>query len=207
MQDLLIWVQSIISMFSEQNLLLSVLLFILINTLFAMLFLPCSVFAVTAGLLWGIWPGILISQAGAMFASLTLFFIGRTAKHRKIPDFISNTSIFNKIKSSLNYVIDDSKLSVIAFQTNPLVPASSFSFLFGTTNIHTVKFAVLTYFSTLPLHIILVSIGATLFDIVFMNQIKYYTILCLFGLSAIFFLVLIKLKTRSINKEYKGEIR
>jgi|APSaa5957512535_1039671.scaffolds.fasta_scaffold18033_2 uncharacterized membrane protein YdjX (TVP38/TMEM64 family) len=202
MQDILTLIQSILVFLSNQNMAILVLVYIFSNILFSVLFLPCSIFALTAGLIWGIWPGLIISQIATMISSLILFNIGKKLKSKSLPKILENSKIIIKIKKIMKNAIDGSHLSVLAFQMNPLIPASSFSLFFGATKISSVKFMLLTYISTLPLQIILVSIGATVFDIVFMNQIKYYTTLGLIAFSIVLSIILLRRnKNNKTNKQ------
>lgn len=139
---------------------LAAFLYVFLHVLAAVSLLPCSPFTLTAGVLWGAWPGFLISSCSALLASTTTFFLGRAANCGRLGRLLKKTRFARKAESLMTSIVDSGWLTVLAVQTNPFVPASSAGYAFGYCGTKARNYIPLTYCATVPLQLVLVNTGA-----------------------------------------------
>ena len=115
------------------------LVFIFTQIIFSTLLLPCSIFSMLAGYIWGFKFGILISTISTVLSGMTTFLIARNFSENSLAILNSKKKLrllenrflsYFKIKSR-NEVLESFVVSV-----NPILPAASFGYIFGSGRIH-----------------------------------------------------------------------
>lgn len=183
MTDMLFGIVLSILEFSREHPIVAVPQFILLNVIFAALFLPCSLFSVVAGSIWGVY-GIVISLAGSLAANAFTFFISRTAFKKKIKLYLSERFLLSDYYTKS---LDKHDWKIIAaVQLNPILPAASFGYLIGLSNIGLGRYLLYSLVFSLPLAGLLNFLGFSISE--FMENSRFFV----FGLIALTLLVLLK---------------
>lgn len=147
--------QDSLLIYSNNNKIFAPLLLIGMQTILASFFLPCSVIAVLAGILWGVEIGILYSLLATICASSWTFVIGRYF----IKDWNPSINIFSWYAAVVNLINSHNwKASMIA-HANPLFPGSSLGYIFGLSKVRYGNFLFGLIIGTLPLQILIVTFG------------------------------------------------
>ena len=147
--------QDTLLIYSNNNKIFAPLLLIGIQIILASFFLPCSVIALLAGILWGVEIGILYSLLATICASSWTFVVGRFF----IKDWNPSINIFSWYAAVVNLINSHNwKASMIA-HANPLFPGSSLGYIFGLSRVGYGNFLFGLIIGTLPLQILAVSFG------------------------------------------------
>lgn len=155
-EHILGWIQPILA----QHPLAAPIVFIVIHTLLAVFFLPCSPMTLLAGVLWGGGYGLSISMLAAIASSATTFFLSRSFLHRKIENFLLHR--YPKVTELLaQAALHDWKIIAVS-QLNPLVPASTLGYAFGLTPITLIRYILFSTIFMLPLQLLFVLTGYSL---------------------------------------------
>jgi len=130
-------------------------LIILGQVVFSLVLLPCSIFTILSGMLWGFELGVAYSLIGTVLSSCMTFFVGR---------HLQNNWLCKKNQGALGriFLLIDKyhwKASFIAY-VNPLFPGSSLGFVFGASALKFRFFILGAILGTLPLQLILVFSGS-----------------------------------------------
>ena len=122
---------------------ISVLIFLLLNIIFASFFLPCSFFAVMAGALWGPY-GFIVSTLGTLLANICTFTTSRIFFRKRSSTFLKkhlpNLSHYMRVLERHDWKF------VAAIQLNPIVPAASMGYLVGLCTISLKRYAFLSFY-------------------------------------------------------------
>lgn len=163
---------------------LTILAFLAVHVAFATLFVPCSPLTLAAGFVWGVWPGLLISVAGASLSAAATFGLSRWARYRR-PAWLLSSPWVRRLREPLAVVVGGGWASVILFQSTPLVPGSSLGYLFGLANIGFWEFLVASLVGMLPMQIVVIAGGALAYDVVVLNEVQRYASWSMLLLAAI----------------------
>jgi phospholipase D1/2 len=130
---------------------LSPLLVISGQVIFSFFVLPCSIFTLLSGMIWGFKVGLLYSIAGTIISACLTFIAGR---------YLNNRLLYKKSFGNLEKiftVIDkyNWKASFLVY-INPLFPSSSLGFVFGASSIKFRYFILGAFLGTLPLQLLMV---------------------------------------------------
>jgi uncharacterized membrane protein YdjX (TVP38/TMEM64 family) len=181
---------------------LAPLLLVCLQLTFTVLVLPCSTLTILAGVLWGVKLGILYSTLATLTASSLTFYLGRYSfLNTKIKQNYINSQWAQKVNQLL--VRFNLWASALA-HVNPIFPGSSLGYLFGITNMKYWKFILGAAIGTMPLQIIMVSIGNesinALFGDTYVQSILIIAILA--ALLALYIFVTPKLlRNKTISKD------
>jgi len=131
--------------------------FVGLNALMAVFFLPCSWMTLTAGALWGEAYGLVISMVAAIVSLATTFLLSRSFLHRRIECFIMHRHP-NVAGLAAQAAVYDWKL-IAATQLNPLVPASVMCYGFGISRVSFAKYLLFSGAFMIPLQVLFVLTG------------------------------------------------
>jgi len=161
---------------------LAPLLLVCLQLIFTILVLPCSTLTILAGVLWGVKLGIVYSTLATLTASSLTFYLGRYSfLNTKIKENYTNSSWAQKVDQLLTrFNIWASALAHV----NPIFPGSSLGYLFGVTNMKYWKFILGAAIGTMPLQIIMVSIGNASINALFGDT--YLQSILIIGILAVF---------------------
>jgi uncharacterized membrane protein YdjX (TVP38/TMEM64 family) len=132
----------------------SALLLVALQILLASFALPCSPLSVTAGALWSWHLGFIFSLVATLGASIWTFVLGR---------FVFKNWFLRKqsqLGLNISRLIEKYqwKASMVA-HANPLFPGSSLGYAFGASVISFRKFLLGVILGTLPLQLIMITLG------------------------------------------------
>lgn len=139
---------------------LATVAFVLVHIGLAACMLPCSPLTFAAGVLWGTWGGLAISIAAALLSSFTTFWLARRFFRIRVHAFLRRR--FPVVDRILNATEVHGLKFIAAVQLNPALPASTFGYLFGLTNIGFPLYAGASFLFMLPLQFLLVVGGDSL---------------------------------------------
>lgn len=136
------------------NNIVGVIIFVMLQAVFAASFLPCSLFTLVAGSVWGIEYGIAISTIATVFASTLTYAIARLANKNL------QKTIYNHIPNSVvNFTNRNPFVSSLLFHVNPLFPGSLSGYIFGLKGIPFTKYLFGCFIGTLPLQVLFIYVG------------------------------------------------
>jgi len=197
MTDMLAEIVMSILDFSRENPILIVPQFILLNIIFAAFFLPCSFFSVLAGIIWGGY-GIVFSITGSLAANAFTFFISRTALKTRVKRYLSERF---PLSDSFTKCLDKHDWKVIAaVQLNPVLPAASFGYFIGLTNMGLGRYLFYSLVFTLPLAGLLNFLGFSVSE--FMQNSTFFV----FGLIALSLLLSLKVLGPSLSRRVSEKL-
>ena len=136
---------------------LSPILIIIGQVIFSIFILPCSIFSLLSGMVWGFELGTIYSLMGTLISSSVTFFIGRYLHNNWF--YKKNNILIKKI-----FVLIDKynwKSSFIAY-SNPLFPGSSLGLVFGASSLRFRPFILGAFLGTLPLLMLFVLSGSAI---------------------------------------------
>lgn len=133
---------------------LGVLFFVMLQAVFAAMFLPCSLFTVIAGSVWGVEYGIIVSTVATVFASTLTYTISRRANAEQLDRIVRHIP-----KGVINLTVEKPFVSSLLFHLNPLFPGSISGYIFGLKRIRFAKYVSGCFIGTLPLQVLLVFLG------------------------------------------------
>ena len=133
----------------------SLFLLFTIQTLLALLILPCSFLAILFGMIYGFKLGIIYSIISGIIASTATFIVGKIIKNKqlkilKIPSFID----YN-LKKVTKYTWKGPFLGYV----NPFLPGSSLGYVFAYVDCKFIHFFCGMLLGTIPLNIVSVYFG------------------------------------------------
>ncbi|MDB5825062.1 MAG: protein of unknown function cysteine-rich region domain protein [Herminiimonas sp.] len=148
----------VLAAFMDKHRALAPLLFVLLHTIAAIAFVPCSPFTALAGVLWDQPYALLYSVTGAICAASATFGVARTSAGKFLREKFHHKSVdwvFAKVEAH--------GWETVAFtQINPVFPASTLGYVFGLSRIPFRIYLVTSIVFMLPLQLIVVSFGQTL---------------------------------------------
>ena len=144
--------------FMDQHRKVAPVIFVILHTVAAMVFLPCSPFTALAGVLWDQPYAVIYSMAGAISGSCATFALGRTIGG----DLIRNKLRHKAVTWAFAQVEARGWETVAFTQINPVFPASTLGYVFGLSRISFRVYLFTSVIFMLPLQLILVSLGQTL---------------------------------------------
>lgn len=166
-------------------------LYLVAHLAFAMLFLPCSPFTAAAGLLWGLWPGLLISISAALLSAAVTFEVGRRARSIRDAKSAMRLRMPKRLETAVAVLTGAGWRSVVLFQGTPLIPGSSLGYVFGFTSIGFGEFMLASLAGMLPMQVVIVAGAALAYDVIALKQMHEYAmwtmLLVAVGLGAAIF--------------------
>ena len=144
---------------------LTPILIIIGQVIFSILILPCSIFSLLSGMIWGFELGTIYSLMGTLISSSVTFLIGIYLHSNWL--YKKNNVAIKKIFALINKY--NWKAAFIAY-LNPVFPGSSLGFLFGASSLRFRFFILGATLGTLPFLMLLVLSGSVVDN--FYNLIK-----------------------------------
>lgn len=176
------WIQPILSNYP----LAAPIVFVAVHIFMAVFFLPCSPMTLMAGALWGGVYGLVISTVAAIASSATTFFLSRSFLHGKIERFLAHR--YPKVGELLaQAAVHDWKIIALS-QMNPLIPASTFGYVFGLSQITSKRYLSFSLIFMFPLQFLFVMTGYSVTSF-FMSDGQRGVALTFITILAIFLLV------------------
>jgi uncharacterized membrane protein YdjX (TVP38/TMEM64 family) len=177
-------------------------IFILINIILAVFFLPCSPMAFIAGAIWGVFYGTIITILAAIASESITFLLSRRFFQYKIQKFLEYR--YPKIQSLLLKVIDHDWKVILLVQLNPLIPAASMGYAFGLSNIQFKKYILYSALFMLPLTMLIVLTGSSVLSLLIDgHQLISVLLICLLVLSL---KLIIKILSKFFSKIFGVQI-
>jgi len=136
---------------------LSPILIIIGQVIFSIFILPCSIFSLLSGLVWGFELGTIYSLMGTIISSSVTFFIGRYLHSNWL--YKNKNVVIQKIFELIDKY--NWKSSFIAY-LNPLFPGSSLGLVFGASSLRFRSFILGAILGTLPFLMLLVLSGSAI---------------------------------------------
>ena len=155
-----------------QHGLLAFLFIVLIQTIFAILLLPCSQFTLLAGVVFGAFEGSVAAVIGAFVSTASTFLIARYFKSSPLFERLLKNRMGLKFRKILDKNIQGRWSDVLFLHTNPMVPGASMGYVFGLTNTPTAPFLLKILISSIPNSIILAVVAAEAVNIPVIEQTK-----------------------------------
>ncbi len=152
-----------IHLFLTEHPLLAPILYMVSHVIFTLFLIPCTPMAVIAGVLWGKWLGLGVSIGSALLSSSATFCLSHFFLKDKIYAFMSTR--YTKIDWFLAQTKKYGWKFVAMVQLNPVALSSSLGYLFGLTDIAFFVYAVSLLIFMLPLQVLLVICGDSLFEL------------------------------------------
>lgn len=149
-------------------------LYLAVHVAFAMLFLPCSPLTAAAGLIWGLWPGLLISVSAALLSAAVTFGIGRRGRRLRMGAAQTRLRMPKRLATAVAVLTGAGWRSVVLFQGTPLIPGSSLGYVFGFTAIGFGEFMLASLVGMLPMQIVIVAGAALAYDMIVLNEMRQY---------------------------------
>ena len=132
------------------------LAFVVAHSLASLTFVPRTVMAVVAGLLFGMWEGILWAMTGAMAGALTGFWLARYVA----ADLVVVEDI-PRLGPLLRRAEKDGWRLVLISRLVPVLPHSLVNYALGLTQLSSIAYIVGTALGVLPTTLIFVDLGVT----------------------------------------------
>ena len=110
----------------------SILIFLILHIIFAIIFLPCSSLTFLSGVIWGPFYGLIISLIATIISGIITFSLGRYLQI----DYLMENFKKHPFKKKIFFLIEKYKWkSSILVHLNPIFPGSSMGYFFGITTI------------------------------------------------------------------------
>jgi uncharacterized membrane protein YdjX (TVP38/TMEM64 family) len=141
--------------------------FILTYIVACLVFFPGVILTLGAGVLFGLIKGTLYVSIGATIGASCAFLVSR---------YLARDWVFKKFSANRNFrAIDDAVAKdgwkiVGLIRLSPVFPFIPMNFVFGLTRIPLYQFAIVTWFSLLPLTSLFVYLGSLIGDIAALGQ-------------------------------------
>lgn len=169
----------------NDNHVVSLLTYMLINLLFAIFILPCSPLIFVAVIIWGPMFGGLISILGTALSFIVTFTISRKYGE-KIYSFLLKKHA-NIISDFLNNrFLGDWKSSFLIL-LNPLLPAASSGYFFGVTSITFSSYFIGAIMAIVPMTIVYAYFGNEIFMSIINDDLSSFIFSAIAFLLVIFF--------------------
>ncbi len=127
------------------------IVFVVMQSIFAAFLLPCSVFTLVAGSIWGWEKGFVISIIATLISSTTTYFLGRYFFSKTCPEVIIRA--YKKIPRLASI---GSFLASVLVHINPIFPASALGYFFGINKLRFIPYILGCLVGTIPLQFIFV---------------------------------------------------
>lgn len=131
------------------------LLFILVHIVVSLTFIPRSIVAIAAGVIWGLWWGSLLASIGGLAGASAGFLIARYLNDGLIRP--SRLPGFGRLLASLE---NGGWRAVTLLRLVPVMPHTPVNYAFGLTNIGFLPYCIGTILGSLPTTVFYVDLGA-----------------------------------------------
>ena len=168
--SILSWAQALLS----HSPISSVLVFVCLHTVLAILLLPCSPMTLIAGMLWGGVAGLVVSIVAALTSSAATFLLSRSVLKSLVNALLARRfpAVSDVLRSTS---LCDWKVIALS-QLNPIVPSSTMGYFFGLTRIPISRYLFLSAIFMIPLQLILVFSGKSIADLALARGNQIYAI-------------------------------
>ena len=130
------------------------LTFVALHVAFSLLFLPRSVMAIAAGLVFGLWSGVLWATLGSLIGALSGFWLARY-----LSSDVVAPSDWPRFRSVTRRVEDGGWRAVAMLRLVPVLPHSPTNYLLGLTSLGTADFALGSVLGQTPMTFAFVQFG------------------------------------------------
>jgi uncharacterized membrane protein YdjX (TVP38/TMEM64 family) len=121
--------------------------FILVNALGVVLFIPQVIFTIIAGMLFGAFEGIVHATLGLSLGATACFFLARGALRKTLQRRMTRNPAYHKLEA----LSRKHPLKVMALsRTVPVFPIPLLSYLWGLTTVPFLSYLIVTMFCTIP---------------------------------------------------------
>lgn len=131
------------------------LIFVALHVAFSLLFLPRAVMAIAAGLVFGLWSGLLWATVGSLIGALSGFWLVRYLA----ADVVA-PSEWPRFRSVVRRVEEGGWRAVAMLRLVPVFPHSPTNYLLGLTSLGTADFALGSLLGQAPMTFAFVQFGA-----------------------------------------------
>jgi uncharacterized membrane protein YdjX (TVP38/TMEM64 family) len=136
---------------------LAIIVFVLVYILDAVALGPAWLFALAAGLAFGLVRGVLIVWISATIAAGVAFLIARYLARHRVEKFARNNEKFEAVDRA---IAKSGWKVVLMLRISPILPYTIANYLYGLTAIRFVPYMIATAIGILPMVAVYVSIGA-----------------------------------------------
>ena len=129
------------------------IIYIILFTFVPLTFFPDAVLAVSAGLVFGVVPGIIYTMIGALSGGTLAFYISRKFGKDLIDKKISKYGKMQSLIEKRGFLL------ILCLRLIPLIPFDIISYVSGVTNVKYKDYILATLLGIIPGVVILVSLG------------------------------------------------
>lgn len=139
--------------------LIGVLLFVAVYVLSSLCLIPCLMWNVAAGFVWGFPLGTLIVLPANLAAAVAAFIFGRWVAR----DWAASRMAHNRRLSALDSALESAGLKIVLLmRASPISPFAMLNYALGVTRMRFRDFAIASLFGTLPGTLIYIAAGSAL---------------------------------------------
>lgn len=135
------------------------LIFIAAHIVVSLSFIPRTFMSIVAGLLFGLWAGLVINLVGAMAGGILGFLLARHL-HRGVFAFDGKRGLA-WVATIKRWIDDGGWLGVAQVRLNPALPHTAGNYAFGLTQVSLLDYSIGTLIALLPMTMFGVSVGAS----------------------------------------------
>jgi uncharacterized membrane protein YdjX (TVP38/TMEM64 family) len=175
----------LVKTFVDTHEILSICLFMILHVLFGFLFFPCSIFTLSAGILWGSFIGLTLSII-AMSLTVLLTSFGNFSHFNML--LFKADKLIKKVTKLRGHKNMNDFVLIAILCLNPIIPGSSAGYFWKLTSLSRLKFVFFACFFMLPYQFLYIYAGLNLRDILIGTSKKIFfilTIMLIYGLNLI----------------------
>lgn len=168
--------------FVDAHKILSICFFMVLHVVFGFLFLPCSIFTLSAGILWGGFIGLVLSITAMIFTVLLTSFSNFSYFNNllfKVDKLLKKVTKYRKRKNMNDLIL----IAILCL--NPIIPGSSAGYFWKLTNFSRLKFVFLSCFFMLPYQFLYIYAGLNFQDLLIGTGKKIFFILTIILIYAL----------------------
>ncbi len=136
-----------------------ILLFVAVYVLSSLCLVPCLMWNLAAGFVWGLPLGALIALPANVAAAVTTFLFGRWVAR----DWVAKRMAQNRRLSALDSALGSAGLKIVLLmRASPIAPFAMLNYALGVTRMRFRDFLIATLFGTLPGTLIYIAVGSAL---------------------------------------------
>jgi uncharacterized membrane protein YdjX (TVP38/TMEM64 family) len=136
-----------------------ILLFIAVYVLSSLFLVPCLMWNLAAGFVWGLPLGALIVLPANLAAALTTFLFGRWVAR----DWVARRMSRYRRLSALDAALERAGLKIVLLmRVSPISPFAMLNYALGVTRMRMRDFVIASLFGTLPGTLIYIALGSAL---------------------------------------------
>ncbi len=136
-----------------------ILVFIAVYVLSSLCLVPCLMWNVAAGFLWGLPMGALIVLPANLAAAMATFLLGRWVAR----DWVARRTAQDRRLSALDSALETAGLKVVLLmRMSPISPFAILNYALGVTRMRVRDYVIASLFGTLPGTLIYLALGSAL---------------------------------------------